>query len=106
MRAALISLLLMLPSRASAQGDQAEQPSISSLRACVRAHAADAQAAGVRTPGEAENYFIRQCVPLVGMSLNPNNLPTKDDDRPLAPGIYRKVIKDEWSAFLEGANRR
>lgn len=96
----------MLPSPASAEADQVEQPSVSSLRACVRAHAADAQAAGVRTPGEAENYFIRQCLPLVGMFLNPNNLPTKVDDRSLAPGIYRRVIEDEWSAFLEGANRR
>ncbi|PDT88482.1 hypothetical protein CO669_20930 [Bradyrhizobium sp. Y36] len=92
----------MLPFAASAQAER-EEASVSRLRACVRAHAADAQAVGVRTPGEAESYFIDKCVPLFGMFLNPNRIPTEEVG-PLAPGIYRKAIEQEWRAFLEGAN--
>lgn len=102
MKTALVSLFVMLPLAASAQ---AEEASVSRLRSCIRAHAADAQAAGVRTPGEAENYFIRQCIPLFGLFLNSNNLPTRDDG-PLPPGIYRTTIEEEWRAFLERSNPR
>lgn len=105
MRAAVGLLLVMLPFSAAAQTDREEPPSVSGLRACVRARAPDALAAGVRTADEVANYFIKVCVPLFGIFLNPNNIQTEEIG-PLVPGIYRRVLEEEWSAFLERANGR
>jgi hypothetical protein len=42
---------------------------IANLRACARAHAPEAQAAGVRTQDEAIKYFSKVCIPVLGLFL-------------------------------------
>ncbi|MBR0841916.1 hypothetical protein JQ607_17095 [Bradyrhizobium liaoningense] len=107
MRAAVLALLLILPFSASAQTPQEEQPSVARFRACVRSHAPDAQAAGVRTAGEIADYFIKVCAPLFGIFLGSNNTSQSivPDEETLPPGIYRKVMREEWSDFVERGNR-
>jgi hypothetical protein len=98
-----------LPFPVSAQ-TQEEQPSVARFRACVRSHAADAQADGARSPGDVENYFITMCAPLFGMFLGTNNTsPIFDnarDEEPSSPGLYRKIMREEWSDFVERGKRR
>ena len=103
MRAAVLVLLLALPFSVTAQTPQAEQSSVSRFRDCVRSHAADAKAAGVRTAGEAANYAMKMCAPLFGVFLG---LPTTSEEEALPPGIYRQIIREEWGDFLEQRGKR
>lgn len=103
MSAAIVPLLLTLPFAASAETPQGEQSSVSRLRTCVRSHARDAQAAGVRTPDDAASYFVKVCLPLFGMFLESNNTAKEEA---LPPGIYRNVIRQEWSGFVDQGDSR
>lgn len=103
MRITLSIMLLMLPFSVSAQTPQGEQPSVSRFRVCVRSHASDARAAGVRTLDDAANYFIKVCLPLFGIFLGPNDA-LKEEALP--PGIYRSVLREEWRDFTESGNGR
>jgi hypothetical protein len=86
---------------------------ISKLRACAQAHAPEAQAAGVRTPDEASNYFVKVCVPVLGLFLMGSEVDQKkrlDDDlkevAALPPGIIRITFREEWAAFIERTDKR
>ncbi len=107
MRAAiLISLLTLLP-QLSAQTHHGEQPSVSRFRACVRLHAPDAQAAGVRTPEDAASYAMKACMPLFGIFLDPNASSKAEVlEEVLPPGIFRAVLKEEWRDFVEQGNKQ
>ena len=101
LRTAILLFLLALPLSVTAQTSQAEKPYISDFRACVRAHAADAQAAGVRTSGEAEDYFEKQCVPpLFSLFLGSHNTSPRSDsvpaDEAAPPGLFRAIVRQEW----------
>src|SRR4051812_44527464 len=67
MRGATALLLGSLPFSALAQTSDSEQ--LSAYRACARAHAFEAQAAGVRTPDGAVAYFGKVCLPAPGLLL-------------------------------------
>jgi hypothetical protein len=109
MRAILV-LLPMLPFSVFAQTPQAEKPYASQFRACVRAHAADAQAAGVRTEDDAKNYSIKVCAPLFGMFLGSNDAsppsPNIPKDEAVPPGLFRVIVREEWRDFLEQRDKR
>jgi hypothetical protein len=86
---------------------------ISKLRACARAHAPEAQAAGVRTPNEAANYFFKACIPVLGLILMGSDADQKKrlDDDPkeggaLTPGKIRIAFREEWAAFIERTDKR
>jgi hypothetical protein len=80
---------------------------ISSLRTCAQSHASEAQAAGVRTPDEAANYFSKICIPVLGLYLmgsdvdrqNRTAVDLKEMGAP-PPGIFRAAFREEWAAFL------
>jgi hypothetical protein len=105
MRAAILISLLTLSSQLSAQTHHGEQPSVSRFRACVRSHAPDAQAAGVRTAEDAARYAMKACMPLVGLFLDPNASRNAEVEV-LPPGIYRAVLREEWGDFVEQGNRQ
>lgn len=64
-------------------------------------HAHDAQAAGIRTFDDAASYAMRACLAVFGSLLDPN-APSKGvaAEEALPPGIFRAVIREEWSNFL------
>jgi hypothetical protein len=95
--------MLILPISALAQTSADEQ--LSAYRACARAHAPEAQAAGARTPDEGVAYFGKVCLPTLGLSLGSNDI-SKGKPEPLAPGILRVLFREEWIAFIEGAANR
>jgi hypothetical protein len=95
--------MFILPISALAQTSADEQ--LSAYRACARAHALKAQAAGARTPDEAVAYFGKVCLPTLGLSLGSNDV-SKNKLEPLAPGILRALFREEWTAFIEGAANR
>jgi hypothetical protein len=95
--------MLVLPISALAQTSADEQ--LSAYRACARAHAPEAQAAGARTHDEAVAYFGKVCLPTLGLSLGSNDV-SKDKPEPLRPAILRVVFREEWIAFIEGAAKR
>jgi hypothetical protein len=110
--ALLLATLLWPVSAQTAQNENLNQY-ISKLRACARAHAPEAQAAGVRTPNEAANYFFKVCVLVVGLILMGSDVDQKkrlDDDLkevgPLPPGIIRIAFREEWAAFIENTGSR
>ena len=114
MRTAIAPLLAILLWPVLAQTAQNENlnEEISKLRACARAHAPEAQAAGVRTPDEAANFFIKVCVPVVGLILMGSDVDQKkrlDDDLKevgaLPPGMIRIVFREEWVALLERTDK-
>jgi len=110
MRTVLV-LLLMLPYSATAQTPQAERPFVSDFRACVRAHAAAAQAAGVRTEDEAADYFSKECAPpLFKMFLGSNDTPPRSNNIPadeaVQPGLFRAIVREEWRNFVEQKSKQ
>ena len=86
---------------------------ISNLRACARAHAPEAQAAGVRTQDEEVKYFSKACIPVLGLFLMGSDIDhqkgsadeLKDMGAP-PPGIFRAAFREEWAAFIERMDRR
>lgn len=108
MRAALLVLLLMLPLSVTAQAPQGEKPYVSDFRICVRAHTADAQAAGVLTVDEAATYAMKMCAPLFGVFLESNNTsprPSIPAEEAVPPGLFRAIVREEWGDFLERNKR-
>jgi hypothetical protein len=119
MRTVIVMLLATVPWSLSAQTAAQKQnldEYISNLRACAQAHASEAQAAGVRTPDEAANYFVKVCIssiPVLGLFLAGPDVDGqkkssdvfKDMGAP-QPGIYRAVFREEWAAFIERTDKR
>jgi hypothetical protein len=83
------------------------QQHLSDLQACVRSHAAEVYALGIRATGDAEEHLIKRCI-----SLNDLFASTKLSERPvpkvpaLRPGILRITVREEWAAFLNAASGR
>ena len=120
MRPVITLLLATVPWSVFAQTAQDEnlKEVISKLRACVRTYAPAAQAAGIQNMGDAINFFIETCtVPLtVSALINPGAVPAP---RPgmlslsdyanvgaVPPGTFRRVIGEEWAAFVEQTRTR
>jgi hypothetical protein len=101
LRTAIALLLATVPLSVSAQTPQNEQRRqvISNLKACVRTHAPEAQAAGVQTIGDPVNYFIRVCSPPI-TDLDPAKVGA------IPPGIFRVTIREEWNTITEGTRTR
>jgi hypothetical protein len=104
--ALLLATVLWPVSAQTAQNENLNEY-ISKLRACARVHAPEAQAAGVRTPDEAANYFFKACIPILGLFLMGSDVDQKKrlDDDPkevgaLTPGIIRNAFREEWTAFM------
>ena len=109
MRTAILLFLLALPLSVTAQTPQGENAYVSDFRACVRAHAADAQAAGVRTEDEAADYAVKMCAPLFGVFLGSNNISPRSNipaAEAVPPGLFRVIVRQEWSDFLEQRDKR
>jgi hypothetical protein len=76
-------------------GDTAKyQPTILSLRACIRANAPPAYIAGIRAYDEALRYLHDRCYQKFTAGLAA--LGAGD----AAAGSFRLVVRDEWIAFL------
>ena len=101
--ATAVFIMLILPIWALAQTSADEQ--LGAYRACARAHAPEAQAAGARTLDEAVAYFGKVCLPTLQLSYGSNDV-SKNQPEPLAPGILRVLFREEWIAFIEGAANR
>jgi hypothetical protein len=84
----------------SAHGDDRLQPLISSLRTCVRVNASAAYNAGIRTEPEAVAFLVARCNATILDEL------AKAGDPVVAPGLFRVVIRQEWTAFTTGSNSR
>ena len=101
MKLAVALLLAMVPRLTLAQTGQDERRDelLAKLRACVRLHATEAQAAAVRGIGDPITYFARVCSPAL-------------DDVDLAkvgalpPGIFRITVTKEWNAITKEAPTR
>ena len=120
LRIVIALLLAIAPWSASAQSAQNEnlKEVISKLRACVRTYAPAAQAAGMQTTSDAINFFIETCTPPLTVSaLNdpgaaprprPGALSLTDyaNVGALPPGMFRRVIGEEWAAFVEETRAR
>jgi hypothetical protein len=111
LKAVILVSLLTLPFSATAQTPRGEQPFVSDFRACVRSHTADAQAAGVRTANEAEDYFFKACIPPLfelipgsGSFLPPSNNIAMGESVP--PGLFRTIVREEWRDFIEQRNKQ
>jgi hypothetical protein len=114
-RTAIALLLATLLWPVSAQTAEKENLNefIFKLRACARAHAPEAQAAGVRRPDEAANYFAKVCIPVLGLFLlgSDDDQKKKLDGDPkemgaLPPGIIRIAFREEWAAFIATTDKR
>ena len=99
-------LLATVPGLASAQTAQNEQLKqvVSNLRACVRTHAPTAQAAGIKTTGEAVEFFRKMCNP--PLTLGENADLGENDVRAIPPGTFRIAIIEEWTTLIEEARPR
>lgn len=116
MRTAIVMLLATVPWSLSAQTATQKQNLdgyIASLRACARAHAPEAQAAGVRTQDEAVKYFAKVCIPVLGLFLTGSDADhqksSADDLKDmgaLPPGIFRAAFREGWTAFIERMDGR
>jgi hypothetical protein len=99
MRIAITLLLAIVPWSASAQKGQTDNLDeiIAKLRACVRTHAAEAQAAAAKGVGDTVDYFVRVCSPPI-IELDPAKVGA------VPPGIFRVTITKEW-ATITGETR-
>ena len=118
LRTAITLLLATAPWSVSAQtAAQTENllQVISKLKTCVRTYAPAAQAAGVQKPSDAINFFIKTCIPPVSVlgnadaaSAGPGTLSLSDlaNVGAMPPGIFRRVIGEEWASLVEETRAR
>jgi hypothetical protein len=105
----------------SVSGDTAQDENlkavISKLKACVRTYTPAAEAAAMAN-ADAVHFFIETCTPPLTVSalINPGAVPSPRpgmlsqsdfaDLGPVPPGIFRRVISEEWAAFVEETRAR
>ena len=108
LRIAIALLLATVPWSVRAQTTQSEnlRQFVSELKACVRAHAPAAQAAGVQTTSDAVDFFIKACIPPVRLSDLVSANAASADLGAVPPGMFRHVIGDEWAALMEEKRTR
>jgi hypothetical protein len=94
-----------------ADDDAALQQYLSDFRACVRSHAAEVYALGIRATHDAEETFRERCIPTLNDlfgSIKLNEPATSARQKlpavPLRPGILRITAREEWAAFLSAAS--
>lgn len=94
MRIAITLLLAIVPWSASAQIGQHEKLDevIAGIRACVRAHAPEAQAAAAKGVSDTVDYLMRVCSPPI-TDLDPAKVGA------VPPGILRVAIAEEWNTI-------
>jgi hypothetical protein len=121
LRVAITLLFATLPwsvsAQTAAQNDNLLQL-LSKLKTCVRTYAPAAQAAGVQKASDAINFLIETCTPplSVGALTNPGAAPpprrgvlSQNDFAnvgAMPPGIFRRVIGEEWDSFVEETRTR
>lgn len=90
-----------------ANDDGALQQHVSDLRTCVRSHAAEVYALGIRATRDAEELFLNRCGKTtlndLFASIKLNELATSKLPA-VPPGIFRMAVREEWAAFLNAAN--
>ena len=118
LRTAITLLLATVPWSASAQTAAQNENLLqvtSKLKTCVRTYAPAAQAAGVQKTGDAINFFIKTCTPPVGVFANAGAAPAGPGMLSLSdlanvgampPGMFRRVIGEEWASFVEETRTR
>ena len=97
MRALACTLLLALAAgSAAAQTEQDHNLGqvIAKLRACVQANAPSAQVVGMSTAADASDFFLGVCGPPLIDLAQIGAVP---------PGIFRRVVGEEWRGFVEAA---
>jgi hypothetical protein len=72
----------------------------STLRSCVRAHAQEAESAGVSTPNDAAEFFLQACDGEIFAAMKRLNPPA------VPPGSFRYLIYDEWKAITANRQQR
>ncbi len=95
MRATAGALFLVIVTEAAsaqAQQDQGLGQVISKLKECVRTNAHSARAAGMQTTADASDFFFRVCGP-------PLSDLAQAKIGAVPPGIFRRVVDEEWRAF-------
>jgi hypothetical protein len=99
LRTAITLLLATVPWSVSAQTVENDklQQIVSNLRACVRANAPTAHAAGVLATSDAVDFFIKMCGTTLNDLTNVGAVP---------PGLFRVAIRNEWNAFIEETRPR
>jgi len=116
--ACLLLATMSLPVSAQTTQDEKLAQVLSKLRACVRTNAPAAQQAGIKTIGEAAEFFQKKCFPPLVFSLG-QNTDAGQNTSPgqiteldlkgvgaMPPGIYRRVVSEEWTAAIEEARPR
>ena len=87
---------------------------ISKLKTCVRTYA-PAQAARAQSTSDAINFFIKKCTPPLGDLTNAGAAPAGPGMLSLSdlanvgaipPGMFRRVIGEEWADFVEQTRTR
>jgi hypothetical protein len=118
LRTAITLLLVSVPWSVSAQTaaqNENLQQVISKLKTCVRTYAPDAQTVGVEKTDDAINFFIKTCIPPLGHLANAGAAPLRpgmlslsdlDNVGAVPPGLFRRVVGEEWAAFVEETRAR
>jgi len=75
-------------------------------RTCIRAHAADAKAAVVRTSDEAIKYLAYICLGKFGWSMIEGDEIDTRTGEITDTGFLRGAFRDEWAAFLETGQKK
>jgi hypothetical protein len=97
---ALLAIMLRPSLGQSADRNDSLQPLISSLRTCVRANASAAYNADVRTESEAVAFLVARSNATILDEL------AKAGDVVVPPGLFRVVIRQEWTAFTAGSDNK
>jgi hypothetical protein len=89
------------PAVAQPTSDTAKyQPAILNVRACIRENAPPAHIAGIRDVDEAYLFFKDRCYVSFETAL------TKLGAGDAAPGSFRLLVQEEWTAFRLHINSR
>jgi hypothetical protein len=97
---AISTALLLATAPAASFAQPANEAVISTLRSCVRENAAIAQNAGIATAEEVIAFFHRSCDAALSAAA------ARPGVGAFAPGIFRRVIGEEWTALSDRAGPR
>jgi hypothetical protein len=99
-RAVVLVAIAMTFGSSMVFADPAIDELMSILRSCVRAHAPEAERAGVSTPNDAAEFFLHACdgeIMTAMKRLNPDGIP---------PGSFRYLVYDEWKTITANRQQR